>query len=123
MRLKPAALLGLCLPAAACAPGYAPQYGPVPQTAAANQGGTVRLILKADGTPVELTHMRVEGDSILGLTGYPPKRYAVATEDVQVIAVRGADTGSPTLAGVGVIALLASAAVLVMLLGLFAELP
>ncbi len=95
MRITPVVALGLCLLATGCVQKWEPQYGPVPQTAAANQGGKVRLIMKGDGASLELTNMRVEGDSIVGETGRPPQRVAVATEEVQVIAVSRADSASP----------------------------
>lgn len=86
MRLKPMAVLCLCVLASACSTAWEPQYGPVPQTAAANQGNTVRAVMKG-GSTVELKNMRVVGDSIIGETGTPPQRLAVATADVEVISV------------------------------------
>jgi|GEM_PF-3992329 len=78
--------LCLCLLASACSTAWEPQYGPVPQTAAANQGNTVRVVMKG-GAAVELKNMRVVGDSIVGEIGTPPQRHAVATADVEVISV------------------------------------
>ena len=76
----------LCLLASACSTAWEPQYGPVPQTAAANQGNTVRVVMKG-GAAVELKDMRVVGDSIVGQIGTTPQRHSVATADVEVISV------------------------------------
>ena len=103
-----AAVLALCLLAAGCAHSWEPQYGPVPQTAAANQGQTVRLILKQGGTQVEMKNMRVEGDSLVGESGSPQQRVAVAADDVQVITVarrEGDSTASTLIKTAGVVAI------------------
>lgn len=121
MRLKSVGVLGVCLLATGCGQKWAPQGGPVPQAAASQQGRRVRLSL-ADGTEVELTHMRVEGDSILGVASAPPRRYAVATKDVQVIAVPEGDPirGLSMIAAIGLAAIVVS---LLLLVQLFASLP
>jgi hypothetical protein len=95
MRIKSVAALGLCLLASACATSWEPVYGPVPQTAEAQQGRKVRLMMKEGGLPVEMQYLRVEGDSLVGFTGEPPQRLAVAVEDVQLILVRQADADAP----------------------------
>lgn len=120
------AVLCLCLLAAACVRAWEPQYGPVPQTAAANQGRTVRVMLRADGTPVELRNMRVEGDSIVGEVGAPPRRYAVATDDVQMILVSKTDTNSAVRTGIittGQVVLALTLAGLIALLALIEKIP
>jgi hypothetical protein len=125
MRIKPLAVLGMCLLAAGCATRFEPRYGPVPETAAANQGRTVRLMMKQGG-PVELRNMRVEGDSIVGDAGYPPQRYAVATQDVQVITVSQVDHASPVNNVLGTIGLIAGAAILgalALILTLVSQIP
>jgi hypothetical protein len=116
MRMKTIAALGLCLLTTACSTKWEPQYGPVPQTAAANQGSTVRVAMKGGGM-MELKNMRVEGDSIVGETGNPPQRYAVATADVEVISVSHLDGNSPvntaiTTLGAVAIALIVGAVLL-----------
>jgi hypothetical protein len=116
MRIAPVVALGLCLLATGCVQKWEPQYGPVPQSAAANQGSRVRLIMKQDGASVELGNMRVEGDSIVGEAGRPPQRIAVATEDVQVIAVSRADSASPVntaITTVGVVLIVGLLAVVI----------
>jgi hypothetical protein len=120
-RLRSAAALGVCLLAAACTQKWAPQSGPVPQAAASQQGRRVRLSL-TDGTQVELTHMRVEADSILGVASAPPRHYAVATEDVQAIAV---PEGDPMrgVSMMGAISIAATVVTLLLLVELFARLP
>ncbi|HEU0298454.1 MAG TPA: hypothetical protein VFR37_03350 [Longimicrobium sp.] len=94
MRVHSVAALGLCLLASACVTTWEPQYGPVPQTAAAHQGRTVRLVLVGGQTSVDLQNMRVEGDSIVGESGNPPQRLAFATTDVQVVMVSRRDESS-----------------------------
>lgn len=101
-RLKPAAVLGMCLMAAACTPKWQPQRGPVPQIAGASEGGTVRLILK-EGSPLVMTHLRVEGDSIHGLTGTPARSRSVATEDVSRIDFEAGPGGTSTNVVIGAI--------------------
>jgi hypothetical protein len=126
MRSKFIAALGICLLATACVTKYEPQYGPVPQTAAANQGRAVRLILKAGGAPVDIYNMRVEGDSIVGDMGNPPQRYAVATEEVQVIAVSEVDSASPintAITTLGAIAIAIILATVLLVVELADELP
>lgn len=95
MRITPIAALGLCLLAGACVRNWEPQFGPVPQVAAVNEGRTVRLIMQPGMPTVEMENMRVEGDSIVGETGTPPQRIAVATEDVRVISISKVDNDSP----------------------------
>ncbi|HEU4883063.1 MAG TPA: hypothetical protein VFT45_12475 [Longimicrobium sp.] len=111
MRIKLLAALGLCLLSTACVRKWDPQYGPVPQTAADNQGRTVRLMMK-NGGPVELRNMRVEGDSIVGDAGYPPQRYAVAAEDVQVLTVSRVDRESPVTEAISTVGAVALALIL-----------
>jgi hypothetical protein len=121
MRFKAVSVLGVCLLATGCVQKWAPRGGPVPQAAAAQQGRRVRLSL-TDGKEVELTHMRVEGDSILGVASAPPRRYAVATADVQAIAVPEGDPmrGVSMLAAIGIAGIAVS---LLLLVELFAKLP
>jgi hypothetical protein len=95
MRVKPIAVLGLCLLTTACVRNWEPQYGPVPQVAAVNEGRTVRLIMKPEMPTVEMENMRVEGDSIVGETGQPPQRIAVATADVRVLSISKVDNEAP----------------------------
>lgn len=106
MRIKLIAVLGLCLLSTACVRGWEPQYGPVPQVAAANEGRTVRLIMQPGMPALELENMRVEGDSIVGEIGQPPRRTAVATADVRVISISKVDNESPinnTISTVGMV--------------------
>lgn len=95
MRVESILVLGLCLLAGACVRSWEPQYGPVPQVAAANEGRTVRLILQPGMGTVEMENMRVEGDSIVGESGTPPQRIAVATADVRLISNSRVDNDSP----------------------------
>lgn len=107
-RAKQLAAMALCLLTTGCVVKWEPQYGPVPQTAAANQGSTARLVMN-DGTGMEIRNMRVEGDSIVGETGNPPQRVAVATENVRVISVRRQDAASPVNTGLKVLGVVAIA--------------
>ena len=79
--------IALCIMAAGCTSSWEPQYGPVPQVAAAQTGRTVRVVTRDRGT-VELQNVQVIGDSIVGDAGNPPQRIALATSDVQVVTVR-----------------------------------
>jgi hypothetical protein len=110
MRVKSVLVLGLCLLATGCVTNWEPVYGPVPQTAASNEGRTVRLIMQPGMPTVEMENMRVEGDSIVGEAGNPPQRIAVATADVRVITLSRIDNDSPintTIRTVGIIILVA----------------
>ena len=85
MRLfKTLVLAALCGAAGACTTSWQPQYGPIPQVAAAQTGHTIRVLTRDRGT-IELRNLQVEGDSIVGESGTPPQRVAVATADVTVI--------------------------------------
>lgn len=123
--IKSLAALGLCLLASACVTRWEPQYGPVPQTAAANQGSTARVVMN-DGSEIEMRNMRVEGDSIVGEMGNPPYRIAVAMDSVRVISVAREDTASPVNTGIktiGAVAIGLIAAAVIGLVVLANEIP
>jgi hypothetical protein len=123
--IKSLGALGLCLLTAACVTRWEPQYGPVPQTAAANQGSTARVVMN-DGSGMEMRNMRVEGDSIVGETGAPPHRVAVAMDNVRVISVAREDTASPINTGIkaiGAVAIALIAAAVIGLIVLANEIP
>ena len=86
MRASVLPVLALCLLAGACTTSWEPQYGPVPQVAAAHSGRTVRVVRKSD-VSIVLQHVQVVGDSIVGEVGNPPQRVAIPMDDVQVITV------------------------------------
>jgi len=91
MRMLRAVLTAaLCLAAGACTTRWQPQNGPVPQVAAAQTGRTIRVLLR-DRAAIEIHNVQVVDDSIIGETGKPPQRVAVATADVQGITTPKTD--------------------------------
>lgn len=90
-------LAALCASAAACTTSWEPQYGPAPQVAAAQTGRTIRVLTRDHGT-IEMRNVQVEGDSIIGDTGDPPQRVAVATADVRVITTPKTDRSTANTA-------------------------
>lgn len=126
MRMRSIAVLGMCLLAAGCTRTWEPQYGPSPQVAAAHQGRTVRVVMKGGGAHLEIRDMRVEGDSMIGETGNPPSRVAVATEDVQVISISRHDAQSPAntlITTIGIVAVTIVLASVWLFVELMDELP
>lgn len=98
MRLfKTLALAALCGAAGACTTSWQPQYGPIPQVAIAQTGRTIRVLTRDHGT-IEMRNVQVEGDSIIGDTGDPPQRVAVATADVRVITTPKTDRSTANTA-------------------------
>jgi len=102
--------LALCALTAGCVSSWEPQYGPAPQVAAAQTGNTVRMVTRDRGI-VELRNVQVVDDSIVGDTGDPPQRVAVAASNVQVISVRKSNHSSTNTAiitaGVALVAIFA----------------
>jgi hypothetical protein len=97
MRKLSLSTLALCALAAGCTTTWEPQYGPVPQVAAANTGRTVHLVTR-DGRTLELRNVQVLDDSIVGDTGSPPERVAIATANVQVVSVRKSERSTANTA-------------------------
>lgn len=92
-----ASTIALCIMAAGCTSSWEPQYGPVPQVAAAQTGRTVRVVTRDRGA-VELRNVQVIDDSIVGDAGSPPHRVAIATSNVQVITVRNTNNSTANTA-------------------------
>ena len=110
MRQFPLSTLALCALTAGCVSSWEPQYGPAPQVVASQTGNTVRGVTRDRGI-VELRNVQVLDDSIVGDSGEPPQRVALATSNVQVISVRKSNHG-PTntaiiTAGVALVAIFA----------------
>lgn len=97
MRAIHVSTIALCIMAAGCTSSWEPQYGPVPQVAAAHTGRTIRVLTRDRGT-LELRNVQVEGDSIVGESGTPPQRVAVATADVTVITTPKTDRSTANTA-------------------------
>ncbi|HKP76930.1 MAG TPA: hypothetical protein VJT67_15475 [Longimicrobiaceae bacterium] len=98
MRLLKAALPAvLCVAAGACTTRWEPQYGPVPQVAAAQTGRTIRVLLR-DRAAIELHDVQVVDDSIIGETSNPPQRVAVALADVTAITTPKTDRSTANTA-------------------------
>jgi hypothetical protein len=91
MRIVSLALVGCSLAVAACTTTWHAAPGPVPDAVMANAGGTVRVLRKND-VSVVLHNVQMVGDSIVGETGDPPQRMAIALADAQTITVAHTDT-------------------------------
>ncbi|HEU4558253.1 MAG TPA: hypothetical protein VFS20_10400 [Longimicrobium sp.] len=78
----------LALSASACHSWHA-QTGPAPEVVAAQDGRRTLRVTRRDQSVMVLANAQVVGDSIVGTTGSPPQRAAVAVADVQRIDRRG----------------------------------
>jgi hypothetical protein len=77
-------------------------------------------VLRTDASTLELAHPQVVGDSIVGETGTPPRRTAVALADVQRLdepRVSAAGTGGLLLGGAALLFPVAGVATMVAVLG------
>lgn len=117
MRLFIPVVLLLSLSAVACTTSWQTPAGPAPQVLAAHTGETVRVVRRS-APSVILHRVEVIGDSVIGDSGDPPQRTAIALSDVQMVTVRATDnsvanTGIKAVAVV-VVALLAVTAIAIM---------
>lgn len=119
MRYRSLAASLLLLSAAACH-SWRPQTTPAPQVVEQMNGrGTVRIV-RNDQSVMVLSEPRVEGDSIVGTTGTPPQRAAVAVADVQRIDTRrvsATKTGGLAVGTIVLVSVIAVAAAVAALLG------
>lgn len=110
MRYRFLAASILMLSTAACH-SWRPQSTPAPQVVEQMNGrGTVR-ILRRDGSVMVLASPQVAGDSIVGTTGNPPQRAAVAVADVQRIDTRRVSATRTGGLAVGTIVLVSAVAI------------
>ncbi|HET7228423.1 MAG TPA: hypothetical protein VFJ16_00335 [Longimicrobium sp.] len=112
-------LLFLVLMAGACH-SWRSQSSPAPQVVASMNGrGTVRL-LRSDQSVMVLSSPQVVGDSIVGTTGNPPQRAAVAIADVRRIDTRrvnAAKTGGLAVGTIVLVSVVVVAAAVAAVLG------
>jgi hypothetical protein len=109
--MRPRLLLSLLLLAAGACTGWHPQTSPAPREVVAQQHGRgyVRVV-KRDGSALVLQTPSVQGDSIVGVGGNPPRLTGVPLAEVQRVDVRGfspAKTSGLAVAGLALVALLA----------------
>jgi hypothetical protein len=77
-----------CTTAAAGCTSWHAQSSPTPEVVARMNGGGAVRVQRHDHSWLVLRGPRVEGDSIIGMTGSPPARTAVAVADVERIDAR-----------------------------------
>ena len=105
------ALGAACLFAAAACQSWHPQTTPAPQVVEQMNGrGTVR-VFRRDQSVMVLSQPQVVGDSIVGTTGDPPQRAAVAVADVQRIDTRRVSATKTGGLAVGTIVLVTAVAI------------
>jgi hypothetical protein len=118
MRLRPLCALLVVVSAGACT-SWHQQSAPTPQAVATNSSRELRVTGR-DHAVYLIRNATVVGDSIVGTTGSPGTRVAVATADVQRIDARkvsGVRTGALTVGAIVLVSVIAIGAAMAAFLG------